>query len=114
MTDTSEVPAQHPELTGDGYVKLAELATKPGGGDVTVPAALLQAAVAEIRKLRTTAYGWHDAGLDVWNTWDRYVNAKSPLDAASLLVELNNDIAQLGTWLPGYDYESGTIPEEGE
>jgi hypothetical protein len=55
--------------------------------------------------------GWHDAGLAAWWTWDRYRNAVSPLDAANHLVELNNAMADLVTWLPGYDVDTGTPRE---
>lgn len=56
--------------------------------------------------------GWHDAGLSVWRLWERYRDARGPLDAANSLVELNNAMANLVTWLPGYNYNTGTVPEE--
>jgi hypothetical protein len=43
---------------------------------------------------------WHDAGLAVHAAWDRYRRASDPVAAARALVELDDALSGLATYLP--------------
>lgn len=64
--------------------------------------------------LREALTSWHDAGLDVYWTWDRFKVASTPLDQAEALTAMSNAMSDLATYLPGYDYERGEIVDEDE
>jgi hypothetical protein len=57
---------------------------------------------------------WHDAAIEADYQWSRFTDAKTPLEQANALVNLANAMDDLRTFLPGYDYESGTLPWERE
>lgn len=57
---------------------------------------------------------WHEAGIEADYRWHLFTHAKTPLDQAQALVDLANAMFTLRTWLPGYDYENGTLPWERE
>ncbi len=57
---------------------------------------------------------WHEVGIDVDYWWHQFTHARDLLTQAGTLVELSNKMHDLRTWLPGYDYESGTLPWERE
>lgn len=54
---------------------------------------------------------WHDAGLSVYWAWQRFVSSPDPVLRANAIIKLSDAISDLSTWLPGYDYETGTIDE---
>lgn len=57
---------------------------------------------------------WHDAGLETRHAWDRFAQARTPVETADTITALGNAVAQLSTWLPGYDHDTGTIVAPGE
>lgn len=57
---------------------------------------------------------WHDAAIEADYRWHLFTNARTPLDQAMALTDLSNAMHDLRTFLPGYDYESGTLPWERE
>lgn len=57
---------------------------------------------------------WYEAGDAADYAWYLFRTAKTPLDQAEALVMLSNKMHDLRTFLPGYDYESGTLPWERE
>lgn len=57
----------------------------------------------------TTDDSWHDAGLEVWHAWDRFSSARTPIETADAIVALSNAMSMLATFLPGYDYGTGTV-----
>jgi hypothetical protein len=69
----------------------------------------LEGTLAELDRLREQATWWHDAGLAAHWEWERYSTAREPITAAGALVELNNAMSDLASYLPGYDAETGTI-----
>lgn len=55
---------------------------------------------------------WHDAGEEVAYRWYLFTHARTTLDQAMALTDLANAMHDLRTHLPGYDYETGTLPFE--
>lgn len=55
---------------------------------------------------------WHDAGLHALRAWERLSEATTPLREADALIDLANAMSDLASWLPGYDIEIGTVPED--
>lgn len=63
----------------------------------------------------TNSDDWQDAGLEVSYRYWCLNTAKDEISRATALIELNNSIHDLQTYLPGWDYETGTMPwERGE
>lgn len=58
--------------------------------------------------------GWHDAGIEADYRWHLFRNAKTPYDQADALIGLSNAMSDLRSWLPGWDFETGTMPWERE
>lgn len=57
--------------------------------------------------------GWFTECADsVAQAWHTYRDATDPISQACALVALNDRISDLRTYLPGYDYETGTLPWE--
>jgi hypothetical protein len=54
---------------------------------------------------------WHDAALAAWHAWGRFTTARGPLEFVDAITAMSNAMSDLGTFLPGYDYETGTIAE---
>lgn len=65
-----------------------------------------------VRSVDATA--WHEAALSAWHAWERLSFASTPLDYADAVVAMSNAMSDLGTFLPGYDYRTGTIPRSDE
>lgn len=57
---------------------------------------------------------WHEVAIDVDYFWKVFISASTPLSQATALVNLSNAFSDLRTYLPGYDYETGTLPWERE
>lgn len=57
-----------------------------------------------------TEEDWHDAALNVVYQFDAWTEARDPVISANRLIELNNAVTDLKSWLPGYEYETGTMP----
>lgn len=76
--------------------------------------------LGEIAARRTAAnsaavdVAWHDAGLELWRAWTRFAEARTPVEAAEAITGMSNAVTDLATFLPGYDYNSGTIVDEDE
>ena len=46
--------------------------------------------------------------------WSLFAAAKDPVSQASALVELANAISDLGTFIPGYNAETGDVERPGD
>lgn len=58
---------------------------------------------------------WREAGLEAVYQWHQFAKAGSILEQAGALVKLSNAMHDMSTFLPGYEWESGTMPwERGE
>lgn len=57
---------------------------------------------------------WHDAGLEVWRAWTRFAQARTPVATAEAITSMSNAVTDLATFLPGYDYNRGTVVEADE
>lgn len=57
---------------------------------------------------------WHDAAIEVDYLWTMFMDTPTPLGQAKMLVQLQDAMSDLRTFLPGFDYESGTLPWERE
>lgn len=55
---------------------------------------------------------WHDAAIEADYAWYLYRTASNPFDQGDAMVRLANKMHDLRTWLPGYDYETSTLPWE--
>lgn len=55
---------------------------------------------------------WQDAGVTAFRAWEQFAAARTPIEQADAVTALSNAMTDLATWLPGYDYETGTIPGE--
>ena len=53
-----------------------------------------------------------DAAIAAHLAWRSFAEASTPTSQASALLELNEAMSDLTSWLPGYDYETGTIAAE--
>jgi hypothetical protein len=65
--------------------------------------------VKDVRDLIFRANQWLEAGESVYWAWDGFSRATSVVSAASSVCEMDNAVASLATWLPGYDYELGRL-----
>jgi hypothetical protein len=63
---------------------------------------------------REQAEGWHDAGRSVWDAWRALSGARTIVEQADAVSALSNAMSDLATFLPGYDYETGDFPDDGE
>jgi hypothetical protein len=50
-----------------------------------------------------------DAVRAVANEYDRFARAKTPVDAANALVDLNNAMSDVVTYLPEFDVNTGWL-----
>lgn len=59
---------------------------------------------------------WHEAAYNVVYYAERAFEDthSSPIEIASYMVDLSNALSDLKTFLPGYDWEHGTIPWDRE
>jgi hypothetical protein len=57
---------------------------------------------------------WQDAATEADYRWQIFMHSKTPTDQAQALVDLSNAMHDLRTWIPGYDYETGSLPWERE
>jgi len=48
-----------------------------------------------------------DAAASAVRAWERFKNASNPIDQANAMVELNNHMFDLSTWVPEEEYEDG-------
>lgn len=114
-------------LTEGQYDRLTEVISdvrdaSPRRSDDAESTDILDAILPEIGKIVAeqqpvgdrTATAWQGAGLAVWNAWEEFCAAANPLQAAGPIRSLNDAISDLATFLPGYDYNTGTIvhPDE--
>lgn len=53
--------------------------------------------------------GVQDVGLNVVASWERFRGASDLVEAADAITALSNDIFELSSYLPGFDYERGAI-----
>jgi DNA-binding FadR family transcriptional regulator len=90
-------------LADEGLLTLKDKSTA-----VVRPPAGTGAAAPEARGAATEE-SWHEAALEAWHTWDRFSNARTPVEAADAIVAMNNAMSMVATFLPGYDYRTGTI-----
>jgi hypothetical protein len=67
-----------------------------------------------VENLHEDCNAWQSAAEEVDYRWHVFMRAKGPVDAGQALVDLANAMHDLRTWLPGYDYENGTLPWERE
>lgn len=58
--------------------------------------------------------GWMDAARPLLWTWHLFISASKPVEQASYLVQLNNHVYDLATWLPEFDIETGWLRGEDE
>lgn len=57
---------------------------------------------------------WHEAGAEADYRWHLFIAAKDPLSQAMALTDLANAMHDLRTYLPGYEFETGTLPWQRE
>lgn len=87
----------------------AEKQANPGGFP-HAPAARIREACSEAMRVKREP--WNDAGDEVAYRWYVFTHARDPLGQAMALADLSNAMHDLRTFLPGYDYETGTLPFE--
>jgi hypothetical protein len=52
---------------------------------------------------------WHDAGRSAYWDWERLIEARTPIEVAQAMINLSNSMADLVSWLPGWDWERGIL-----
>lgn len=57
---------------------------------------------------------WQDAAIEVDYLWHMFMDTITPLSQAKILMQLQDAMSDLRTFLPGWDYETGTLPWERE
>lgn len=50
-----------------------------------------------------------DLVIEAWFGWERLMEAKTLSDQASAINQMNNTMADLATWMPGWNVETGRI-----
>lgn len=78
---------------------------------MTIPAHT-PGAMTEPRRERPDTGVDVDAAVSAYLAWKNLSEATTPVGYAYAVTELNEAMGDLATWLPGYDYETGTIPQE--
>lgn len=53
-----------------------------------------------------------EAGLAVYRSWTRVQAASNVGEFATAVEQMHDTMSQFTTWLPGYDYETGTVLDE--
>lgn len=60
--------------------------------------------------VRALVDGWQDAGIHADAAWDAFCRARTPIEQASAIVDMNNAMSDLASWLPGYNAKLGRVP----
>lgn len=97
-------------------------ALEAAAADATTYNAVQPARDSLVKKLRAAAQAERDAHTPVdveaaviaYLAWRRVAEATTPLEFGSAMVDANNAMGDLASWLPGYEIDTGTIPEERE
>lgn len=55
---------------------------------------------------------WQEAAIEVDYLWNTFMDTTTPIGQARVLMHLQDAISDLRTFLPGWDYETGTLPWE--
>lgn len=55
---------------------------------------------------------WQEAAIEVDYLWNMFMDTTTPLGQARVLMQLQDAMSDLRTFLPGWDYETGTLPWE--
>ncbi|MCK2245213.1 MULTISPECIES: hypothetical protein [unclassified Crossiella] len=79
--------------------------------DATVPVIGMVVAQEVLTRGAAVDEAWHEAGTEARHAWEQFSRACTPVDTADAIVALSNAMAALATFLPGYDYRTGSIIE---
>jgi hypothetical protein len=63
---------------------------------------------------RDTLPGSLDALTEVLYSWDRYTSADNPLSQAKWLIHLQDNLSDLRSFHPDWEWETGTMPWDRE
>lgn len=55
---------------------------------------------------------WQEAAIEVDYLWNMFMDTTTLLGQARVLMQLQDAMSDLRTFLPGWDYETGTLPWE--
>lgn len=57
---------------------------------------------------------WENAAVEVDYLWHLFMDTITPIGQAKVLVQLQDAVSDMRSYLPGWDYETGTLPWERE